>query len=139
MDNNVKNHVFEMIKLCIDKKVPCAPLLFKIFEGRLRLENYVIKSEVVKSFADTCIKFPTLLDKCTLINNNMSDQNMGILIDGFYSLKRFTSLIIKNNEFGEKSYESLYKIFDLGIMCPIEEFRLINCRTEAKTMSAMFD
>jgi hypothetical protein len=80
-----------------------------------------------------------LLDKCTLINNNLKDKEIGTLIDGFYELKRISSLIIKNNEFGTHSFKAFYELLDLGIMCPIEEFRLINCRTDPKIMTALFD
>jgi hypothetical protein len=80
-----------------------------------------------------------ILDKCTLINNNLRDNDLGILIDSFYGLKNLTSLIIKNNEFGSHCFDSLFKLLDLGVMCPVEEFRLINCQTTAKVMTNLFD
>jgi hypothetical protein len=86
------------------------PILFKIVEGKLRLENYTLNKEVTKSLAIVCEQFPDILHSIHFNRNGMKDEEMALLIQALGKLNRCNSIILKHNEFGEESFKALLPI-----------------------------
>jgi len=105
--------------------VPALPILFKIVNGKLRLENYTLSKEVTKSLANVLVQFPELLNSVHFNRNGMKDEEMAPLIEALGACKRLDCLILKHNEFGEKAYEKMIPILERGIGDNLQEFRLV--------------
>jgi Ran GTPase-activating protein (RanGAP) involved in mRNA processing and transport len=72
--------MFRYFQHCKDRKVTPLPILFKIVEGKLRLENYTLNKEITKSLASVCEKFRSILHSVHFNRNGMKDEELSILI-----------------------------------------------------------
>ena len=86
-------------KNCNGKNVLCLPILFKIISLKLRLDEYHVSPEMSDSLAEVLKSFPYILEQVNLHRNGLRDKEMGNLIESFQELSRFTSLVVKHNEF----------------------------------------
>jgi hypothetical protein len=64
---------------------------------------------------------------------------MGKLIEAFGELSRFTSLVIKHNEFYSNSMLSLQPILQRPIGSSLEELKIVSCKTSPAIIERMLD
>ena len=78
-----------------------------------------------------------MIEKVNFMRNAIRDPEMGILLGAFDNLEKFTSLIIKHNEFLTKSWVSLTPILSRTMGRNLEELRLVSCRTSPQIIDAL--
>jgi len=64
---------------------------------------------------------------------------MGNLIEAFDTCSRFTSLVIKHNEFYHRSMEALGPILSRPLGSHLEELKLVSCKTSPAVMETLLD
>ena len=72
-----------------------------------------------------------------LNRNGMKDEELSILIEAMSTLNRLDCIILKHNEFGEKSYENILPILHRGMGDNLQEFRLVSCQTNSHILENM--
>ena len=138
-ENNETNQMYRYFVECRDKKIPCLPILFKIINLKLRLDEYTMNPETTDSLAEILSNFPFVLEQVNLNRNGIKDAQMGTLINSFARLNRFTSLVIKHNDFYQHSMDALRPILGRNIGSNLEELRLVSCKTSPAILDEMLD
>lgn len=64
---------------------------------------------------------------------------MSELITAFGEQNRFSSFIIKHNDFGAKSLKSLIPILERGFARSLNKIRIVSCTTTSKVMSDLLE
>ena len=64
---------------------------------------------------------------------------MGTLIASFAELSRFTSLVIKHNEFYQCSFDAIKPILHRSIGSNLEELKLVSCKTSPAVIDQMLE
>ena len=121
--------MFRYFMECTDKKILCLPILFKIINLKLTLNEYNLAPEMCDSLAEVLKSFPYILEQVNLHRNGLKDKQMGNLIESFAELSRFSSLVIKHNEFYQCSMDALKPILHRSIGSNLEELKLISVKT----------
>lgn len=97
------------------------PILFKIKNFRLKLENYTLNAGICESFAKAIEIFPEILDSITLAYNGLKDIDLHTIIEALTKLKQIKSISIKNNEIMNLSTQGILQILDRSIPDNLEE------------------
>ena len=79
-------------------KIPALPLLFKICDNKLRLQEYQLSPPQIDSLCEVLDSFPKILHHVHLCRNGIRDGEMAKLLKAFAGLTKFKTLIIKYNE-----------------------------------------
>ena len=83
------------------------PILSKVHRGRLDLRGYGLNDGVCKSFAEAIQGMPELLNFVILASNGLKDGQLAVLLEALQEQTDLRQLIIKLNDFGEESLETL--------------------------------
>jgi Ran GTPase-activating protein (RanGAP) involved in mRNA processing and transport len=97
----------------------------------------MMNKEAVQSLALVCQQFPQMIEQVNFMRNGIRDSEMGTLIAAFAELEKFTSLIIKHNDFLFKSWNSIQPILSRTMGNNLEELRLVSCRTSPQVMDSL--
>ena len=101
----------------------------------------MINKESCKALAEVLTEFPDILEKINFCKNGIKDAQMSLLIEAFSKLDRFSSFVIKHNDFLSGSMEKLVPILERDFLTgnTLEELRIICCTTNSEVMSKMLD
>jgi hypothetical protein len=131
--------MFQYFMKCKENKIPTLPILFKILNKRLKLDQYVLNKESTAALSQILTEFPDILEKINFSKNGIKDSQMAQLIEAFSKLDRFSSFVIKHNDFLNGSMEKLVPILERDFLTgnSLEELKIICCTTNSDVMTKM--
>lgn len=84
-------------------------------------------------------EFPFVLESVNLNRNGIKDKDMADLINSFSKLSRFSSLVLKHNEFMFDSVNAICPIMNRPLGNNLEELRLVSCKTCPGVIDQLLD
>lgn len=114
--------------MCEDNRVTALPLLQKISNRKLYLNNYTLNYGLCESISNAFKYFPDCITQICLDSNGLKDVELAELSKGFQNLKSFKCVVIKRNEVGPKTIEQLNDLLEREFPQNVEELRLISAK-----------
>lgn len=93
------------LQFCKNEKVLPLPILNKIEDGVLALEDYKLNYGLCVALGSVLDDLGALIRKIVLRNNGITDSGYAVLLEGALKNKNIKSLHLRNNEFQEESLE----------------------------------
>lgn len=87
------------LQFCKNEKVLPLPILNKIEDGVLALEDYKLNYGLCKALGSVLDDLGGLIRKIVLKNNGINDESYAIILEGALKNKNIKSLHLKGNEF----------------------------------------
>ena len=103
------------------------------------LRSYVLNDGICKAFTEAVKLNPEVMNSVILEDNQLSDERLGILMDGLDKLEVVKTLHIKNNEFLEEGLNYTVKLMERRFPRNLEELRLISVKTSPLIMSELVE
>jgi Ran GTPase-activating protein (RanGAP) involved in mRNA processing and transport len=131
---------------CENEYVLALPVLNMISDLRLALLSYKLNSGVCTSLARGLKANNSLLNTIILENNGLTDLDCSVVLEGLCSQAVVKTIVIKQNEVGEKSLKQLSKLLrrprtyiDNDPRKPgyLDELRIIDCRISQSTTAEL--
>ena len=91
------------LQMCKEEKVLPLPIIHKIFEGVLTLDDYKLNFGLCKALGNVLDDLGDSLYKIDLRNNGISDYDYAEIIRGAINNPNIRALTLRNNEFREES------------------------------------
>ena len=86
------------------------PLLLKIKDKKMILERYQLNNGLCQAVNIAFAHFPEIANDFYLDNNNLSDDDFSILLEGMTRLENVKRISYSHNDFGMKSLQSLMTV-----------------------------
>ncbi len=115
--------------MCKNEKVLPLPIISKISEGVLSLDDYKLNFGLCKALSNVLDDLDDSIFKIDLRNNGITDSDFAEVIRGAIKNPHIKSLSIRNNEFRELSLQELLKYFSLKVPV-LEELVISACKTK---------
>ncbi len=119
--------------MCKNEKVVPLPIINKIFDGVLYLDDYKLNYGLCKALGNVLDDLTDSIYKIELRNNGIADSDFAEVIKGAIQNPHVKSLCLRNNEFKEKSLEELLKYFEMKKPV-LEELVLVATKTKLSQM-----
>jgi hypothetical protein len=117
------------LQMCKTEKVLPLPIISKISEGVLSLDDYKLNFGLCKALANVFDDLEDSIFKIDLRNNGITDSDFAEIIRGAIKNPHIKSLSLRNNEFREESLKELLKYFSLKVPI-LEELVISACKTK---------
>jgi hypothetical protein len=115
--------------MCKTEKVLPLPIISKISEGVLCLDDYKLNFGLCKALANVLDDLDDSIFKIDLRNNGITDSDFAEIIRGAIKNPHIKSLSLRNNELKEESLKELLKYFSLKVPI-LEELVISACKTK---------
>ena len=79
------------------------PLLAKVVNRQLSLQNYTLGKEHCIAFAETCKHNNEFMSKLVLSNNGLTDETLSDLLTGLVCMDTISVINLRHNVVGPKS------------------------------------
>lgn len=99
------------LQMCKNEKVLPLPIINKIFEGVLSLDDYKLNYGLCKALGNVLEDLGDSIHKIDLRNNGIVDVDYAEIIKGALKNPHIRSLALSKNEFKEESLNELLKYF----------------------------
>ena len=123
------NPKFNFFKICQQDSDLAIPLLAKVVNRQLSLINYKLSVGHVKAFCKTFDFNKEFVSRFLFQNCGMSDDHNAILFEHMQKLNHVSSIVLKNEDFGQKSVDGIVALLERPAPLNLMTLRLINCRT----------
>ncbi|CAI2364707.1 unnamed protein product [Moneuplotes crassus] len=116
--NNVKNKLAQMkfIQKCKEENVLAVPVINKLKEKKLILENYRMNEGLAKALEAAIEELAEYIEVIALKSNDMNDASLSKIINGVSSNPYMKTLKIENNKLDEECAKSLK-----ALLCEFDE------------------
>jgi len=137
--SNSNNQMFEYFMKCKQAKTPVMPILFKIQDKKLRLQEYFLNKASVNALSSVISQFPLVLNSIHLNRNGIMDGELGTLLSSLQELERCKSIVIRHNEFKAYSLQNIIPILDRGNSQGknLDELRLVSINSSPETLQGL--
>lgn len=99
------------LQFCKNEKVLPLPIISKIFEGVLSLDDYKLSFGLCRALGAVFEDLGESIYKIVLRNNGITDADYAEVLKGAIKNPNIKSLAIRNNEFKEESLKELLRYF----------------------------
>jgi hypothetical protein len=99
------------LQMCKNEKVLPLPIISKISEGVLSLDDYKLNFGLCKALSNILDDLEDSIFKIDLRNNGINDSDFAEIIRGAIKNPHIRSLSLRNNELREESLKELLKYF----------------------------
>jgi hypothetical protein len=93
--------------MCKNEKVVPLPIINKIYEGVLSLDDYKLNFGICKALGNVLDDLGDSIYKIYLRNNGITDSDFAEILKGALTNPHIKSLAIRNNEIKQESIEKL--------------------------------
>eukprot|EP00347_Sterkiella_histriomuscorum_P021600 403333417 len=122
------NMARKYLQYCKNEQVLPLPILSKIEDGVLSLDDYKLNFGLCKALGSVLEDLGGLIRKLVLKNNGINDKSYSILLEGALRNRNIKSLHLKGNEFQEDSLQQYLDYFKREKRPWIEEIVISNCK-----------
>ncbi|CDW82841.1 UNKNOWN [Stylonychia lemnae] len=122
------NMARKYLQFCKNEKVLPLPILNKIVDGILSLEDYKLNFGLCKALGSVLDDLGNLIHKIVLKNNGINDVCYSMILEGALQNPFIKSLHLKSNEFREESLNKLLDYFKNEKNPNLEEIVISNCK-----------
>jgi hypothetical protein len=105
IEEQKKNMQRKYLQMCKNEKVVPLPIVNKIFEGVLYLDDYKLNFGLCKALGNVLDDLGDSIYKLDLRNNGITDSDFAEVIKGALQNPHIKSICFRNNEFKEESQE----------------------------------
>lgn len=119
------NMARKYLQFCKNEKVLPLPILNKIEDGVLALDDYKLNFGLCKALGNVLDDLGSLIRKIVLKNNGINDLAYAEILNGALQNKYIKSLHIKNNEFRDLSLNQIVNYFKDNKKPTLEELNYI--------------
>ena len=113
---------------CIEEIEPCLPLIKKIDDEQLAIIETKIGTGMAKGINAACNVCEDVFTKLFLENNNLTDGDLGVILDGAQKLYVVRKIVIRRNIFGPISLRRISEILPKFFPQNLEELRIERCK-----------
>lgn len=99
------------LQFCKNEKVLPLPILSKIEDCVLSLDDYKLNFGLCKALGGVFGDLGALIKKIVLRNNGITDLGYAQMLEGAFKNRNITALHLKNNEFKENSLQQILNYF----------------------------
>jgi hypothetical protein len=117
------------LQMCKNEKVLPLPIISKISEGVLSLDDYKLNFGLCKALANVLDDLDDSIFKIDLRNNGITDSDFAEILRGAIKNPYIKCLSLRNNELREESLKELLKYFSLKVPI-LEELVISACKTK---------
>lgn len=114
------------------------PILEKVYMKTLQLKDYNLSNAQLKALYLASRYFDNFVNKIFLDNNGVTDEQFASIVDSFWCLSDFKSIVYKNNEFGLKSAESVLNLSSRRQPYHLDELMINHCKITPKAVCHLF-
>ena len=125
------------LQMCKNEKVLPLPIINKIFEGVLTLDDYKLNYGLCKALGNVLDDLGDQIYKIDLHNNGISDLDFAEILRGAIKNPHIRSLSIRNNEFREESLKELLKYFKDKKKKILQELVISACKTKRSQINEL--
>lgn len=111
IEEQKQNMQRKYLQMCKNEKVLPLPIINKISEGVLRLDDYKLNFGLCKALGDVLDDLGETITTIDLRNNGIDDSDFAVIIEGALLNPHIKSLSLRNNEFKEESLRALMGYF----------------------------
>ena len=122
---------------CRNEKVLPLPIISKINEGVLSLDDYKLNFGLCKALGNVFEDLDDQIYKIDLRNNGLTDHDFAEILRGSIKNKNIKSFCLRNNEFKEESLKELMKYFENKKTPILEELVISACKTKITQVNEM--
>ena len=115
---------------CKTEQVLPLPIIHKISQGVLALEDYRLNSGICTALASVLEDLGSAIHKIVLKNNGITDSSYAEIIKGAIKNPNIKSLALLNNEFREASLTAILDYFQPKMQPILEELVISQCKTK---------
>mmetsp|Transcript_33981 Transcript_33981/g.33125 ORF Transcript_33981/g.33125 Transcript_33981/m.33125 type:complete len:113 (-) Transcript_33981:348-686(-) len=101
---------YKFFESCQKELVLVLPILHRVKNKTLYLEGYQLNHGLCKAMSQGFKFMGSILNKITLENNGIHDEEFKVVLEGLHLLKDLKSVIYKQNDIRMKSVEALRAI-----------------------------
>jgi hypothetical protein len=105
IEEQKKNMQRKYLQMCKNEKVVPLPIVNKIFEGVLYLDDYKLNFGLCKALGNVLDDLGDSIYKLDLRNNGITDSDFAEVIKGALQNPHIKSISLRNNEFKDESQE----------------------------------
>ena len=105
IEEQKKNMQRKYLQMCKNEKVVPLPIINKIFEGVLYLDDYKLNFGLCKALGNVLDDLGDSIYKLDLRNNGITDSDFAEVIKGALQNPHIKSICLRNNEFKDESLE----------------------------------
>ena len=106
------------------------PLLAKVVNKQLSLMNYQLSIGHLKAFGRTFDFNREFVNRFLFKNCGLTDQHIETLLEHCMKLKQVTSLVFKQEEFGNKALQAVKPLLLRQKPNDLQVLRIIDCRIQ---------
>ena len=107
IEEEVKDEREQFVEACIKAKVVPLPMLGKLRNGVLALENYKLNRGLCEALGSTVLRTTRGIRKLVLHNNGITDGELRQILEGLRENRDLRNLSLAHNELGPKATELL--------------------------------
>jgi hypothetical protein len=123
--------------MCKNERVLPLPIINKISEGVLRLDDYKLNNGLCKALGDVLDDLGETITKIDLRNNGIDDYDFAAIIKGAIQNPHIRSISNRNNEFKDESLKALMGYFTDKKKKTLEELCISACKTKQTQMNEL--
>ena len=112
----------------IEEIEPSLPLIKNIDDEQLAIIETKIGKGVAKGINAACEVCEEVFTKLFLDNNNLTDEDLAIILDGTLKLYVARKVVIRRNEFGQQSLQRIEELMTRFFPQNLEELRIEKCK-----------
>ena len=139
LEENRRNYLFRFFQESKKQGVVPLPVLLKAKNRKLDLRSYGMSEGVARSLAAGIELWEEyqiddddeVLNQIVLDNNSLTDHSTAVILDAISKITDMNQIVIKKNEFHEKSITPLKRILARPFPNQLHELRLVSLRTTA--------
>lgn len=131
--NHEQNPLMQYFRNCSQEFVLALPILNMVHQKVLPLLGYKLNSGVCAALAKALAGNEQLLHGIILEGNGLNDHDVAQILEGLQTQEQIKSIVIKQNEVGEKCLAQLNKLFARKRPEHLEELRIVDCRMNPHT------
>jgi len=105
IEEQKKNMQRKYLQMCKNEKVVPLPIINKIFESVLYLDDYKLNFGLCKALGNVLDDIGDSIYKLDLRNNGITDSDFSEVIKGALQNPHIKSICLRNNEFKDESLE----------------------------------
>lgn len=105
IEEQKKNMQRKYLQMCKNEKVVPLPIINKIFESVLYLDDYKLNFGLCKALGNVLDDLGDSIYKLDLRNNGITDSDFAEVIKGALQNPHIKSICLRNNEFKDESLE----------------------------------
>lgn len=126
------------LQMCKNEKVVPLPIVNKIIDGVLDLNDYKLNFGLCKALGNVLDDLGDTIHKIDLKNNGITDSDYAEVVKGALQNPHIKSLSLRNNEFRTESLNQIIKYFEMKPPV-LEELILVATKTKQSQMTQLLE